>query len=478
MIDSDDGLSSDGTRFVSETIVFAVASGLSFFFALVRTKVQAVSWGPDGVGAVGLMQASMGVATLVVGFGVDGLITKDLAATSHPEARIRSISAAIRGMLVVALCGAGVAWMVFAVFADRLGFSSYADAGIVAIGTSAAVYVANQRAVISGTRLVRALAIAMVLGSLASAVIVGLLSLGTSSPLMWALAVLAVPMAQLVTFVLPVHRASAAPLASWLAATKEAARYMGRARLLAFTGLLPVLAQLLVRTQAHAALLPASFGAFQASMALAATSISVLASSVAPSVLPRLSQTATDQRRFSDTINETIATYLLLYAPVALMIEAMPDIIVRVLYTGEFLQASGQLSWQIVGEVLRLPCWVLATALTARGRFRAFFLAELGSLVASVVLIRITTAAGDLRYVGIGTSAATALQFVLLWIATGMDGVRLKSSLIVRLLILLTATATAAAVGPGHLAARVLVLTVAAFALVNAARRLALFRRR
>lgn len=426
-------------RSIAETLLFAGGAAISFVLGLLRTKAQAIAWGPTGVGGLGLMQASLSTATLVGGVGVDGLVTRDLAAHDSPRRNDEIAAVAVRGSVLLACVACGGATVIFGLLPTSLGFSGWADAFIVGVGVAFAILAANQRALLAGLRRTRDLAVAQVAAAVVGTVLAVSLVVLPAGTMVWAAAVTSIPLTQFVIFATVVRRVTRADALSWVQAAALLPEFALRAGPLAIAGVLPVLTQLLIRTSAHRAMNELAFGSFQATMSLAAISVSVLASSVGPSVLPRLSKAAASHAELRDELNSTIADYLRLYAPVAIILAALPELATRLLFSRDFGGVSEQLPWQLVGEVFRLPCWVMATALTAQARFRTYLLVEASSLVVSVLAVSLSAPSGSPAVVGAALSAATVCQFVILAAALSMTGVVLR-------LAVLRALSTVAAV--------------------------------
>lgn len=447
-----------------ETVLLAGAAAASFLLSLARNKLQALAFGPIGMGAIGLMQSSMSTGTIITGLGVDSVVTRELARTpaSAEEERRHLRDAAVRGMPLVASIGALGTVGVFYLLSARLGFGSTTEIVIVAIGALFGVVGANLRAVLAGLRQVRDLGIGSIVAAAVAAAFVAVLFGAPSTPVVWALAAITVPLAQLLVFAVALGRHPAGGTPKLFGASVGGALALSRkSTVLAVAGVLPVLSQLLVRTVAHDALNDVTFGYFQAALALAAISISVLASSVGPSVLPRLSAASSDPERLSTVVSDQVAVYLLLYAPLVLALEAVPELVIRVVYSEAFLPVADQLRWQLVGEVLRLPCWVMGTALTARGLYRQYLLFEGVSLLVAVAAVAVASSANSLAYLGVGLSVAVLVQFMILVAMLWSGGVRLTSSALIRVIGAAGACALAAELASISATGRVLVLLVA-----------------
>ncbi len=389
---------------------------------------------------MGMMQSSMSTATLIAGLGVDAVGTRELAQAYPADSRraARVLSAVTRGMTIVGTIGAAAGFIAMLLLRDWLGLGAYLPILALAVGVFASICTANLRGALSATGHVNSVAASNIAASLVA--MLGSAALALLAPTRveaWAVAVLLVPLAQFVTVGWSFQKVPKLTLLPWGESLREALSLARQSSFLAVAGVLPMLSQLLIRTFARDSLPPESFGCFQASMAIAAISVSVLASSIGPSLLPRLGAAAHDPSKLASVINEQTAIYLKLFAPVAIGLVALPELAVRLLYSSAFDAVADQLSWQMIGEVLRLPSWVLATALTARGRTRTYLLVEAVSLAALVLGTALASTTGNLAIIGATVSIAAAVQFFLLTLLARADGIEWENSVVIRLTLLI-----------------------------------------
>ena len=470
MNESSVSLAAHRSRALRETVLMAASSAMSFLLSLARTKVLAVAWGPVGMGAMGMMQAAMSTATVLTGGGIDGIVTRELAKThgSDPARAAAVASAASRGVAVLSFFGGVLSFLVLVLLRQELGLGSLPTLALIAVGVAASIISANLRASLAAVGLLRVLASVGVGAALLALVFSLGLSVLPSGDAVLALAVLLVPFSQLAAAAVAYRRMPDFPRLPWLASVRQTGSLARMASFLAIAGVLPPLAQLIMRSLVREKLSPELFGCFQASMVLAATSVSVLASSVGPSVLPRLSAAAGDAVRISEVVNEQSMIYLTLFAPVALGLVALPELVVRLLFSPAFAPVADQLSWQMVGEVLRLPCWVLATTLTAQSRTRAYLLVEAVTLASLVSGTALASTTGSLTALGLAVSGSTLLQFALLLLLLRGDRIVLTRALAIRLGLLICSVAVGACWAREFMAVRILVVGAAGWASWNA----------
>jgi PST family polysaccharide transporter len=98
------------------------------------------------------------------------------------------------------------------------------------------------------------------------------------------------------------------------------------------------------------------------------------------------------------------------------MLAASP-LLIQLLYSSAFEPAVGLLRWQLIGDLLRLPAWVLGFVLLANGRGIRYFTVELVSgatlLIASLIAISVI----GLEGAGVAYAVAQAAHLGVLWFA-------------------------------------------------------------
>lgn len=419
------------------TVMIGMSSGLGFVVSLARTKIVALVFGPVGVGAVGMMQSVLAMAALAGGFGIDTVVTREVAKAWAVADRVRvgeMLAVARRGVVVWGAIAGAVAVGVFWVAGDRLGIYSGVAALLLGVAVQAVIVSSSARGLLSGLGRIEDVAVASVVAAVVGLVASGVLTWLPSTEATWAAIALVVPGAQWLVFWVFGRRLGTALAVSFVRAagvTYQLARQGGQ---LAVAGIVPVAAQLLVRAIGREHLGAQGFGYFQASLAIAGATVSVLAASVGTAVVPRLAVVANNPEELSLEVNEQARTYLVLFAPLAIMVAVVPEWVVLVLYSSEFSAVAEQLKFQIAGEVLRLPVWVLNGMLVARARARLCLVTELGTLVATVGLMSVAVRTGSLAVVGGGLALGMLVQFGLISALAAAEGVRWQGATLVRIL--------------------------------------------
>lgn len=416
------------------TLLLAASSGVSFVLGVARTKLLALAWGPGGVGHIGLMQAAMGTATLATGLGVDGLIPREVAAErARGGDANRAVHTATVGASLLAVASTLISAIGLWIYFSRIGVGGGAAAVVLGAGAGLSVLGANFRALLSGLGAVRELATASIVAAALALVVSGALALVSASGIAIAMAVAAVPLTTLLTlsWFVRSRRTTGAELAVGARGVLAIAR---RAGIFTVAGVLPLLGQTFTRTLAATSMSEDRLGEFQAAAAVAAISTSVLASSIGPVLFPQLSQKLAAGESFSEMLGAHAGFLLSLYAPVAIVAIAVPDVALRLLYSGRFEGAADQLAWQIIGELFRLPVWLMATTLVMKERGRAYLLLELTGVATQVIGLYLVLPEASSAQLGWVFATASAVQFTLACALLGLDGFRWPRRTVLHLL--------------------------------------------
>lgn len=440
-----------------EILVLATTAVLTLGLGIVRTKVLAIAFGRAGLGLLGLLQSAMATGILITGIGIDGVGARELArAQGDKPASIPLIRAGLsKGVFAIAAFGALLAAPILGGVVCHLGYEAEARwAPLLAIGILAGVMTANGRAVLAGHSQVGGLARSAVFGAGLALVFAASTVWLPMAPAL-TLAALSLPLAQWTLVRLASRQLPKVSSFQLRVSVREALSLARMASIFAIAGVLPVLSQFLIRTVAAAGLGVDQLGLFQASLTLSTTAVGVLASSMGPSLLPRLAAQTREPEQFNQTLLTQVKLYLALFAPIALAAEVVPELLLSILYSADFTTASSQLSWQMVGESLRLPCWAMATALTAQSRGRAYLLVESVTLLTTATLIGFASWNGSLQWVGVAFSISLLVQFLLLSWLLASKGFSWPRSLRVEMLVLACICAALAALVPHYWPARV-----------------------
>lgn len=324
------------------------------------------------------------------------------------------LSAATLGAVFLALFSIVASSVLLWVYVVSIGAGGPATGMVLGIGAGVSVLVANFRAVLTGLGASREISLAGVVGAALALVLSSLVALASPSPVVLALAVACVPVGALAAmgrYVVPkVPRAWQGAVPRAVSDVLGVAR---RATVFTLAGVVPLLSQSITRTMVAVSMNEAELGHMQAAAAISAISTSLLATSIGPVLIPRLTVAVRGGEALGPILSQHVTFLVGLYAPVAVVIAGLPELILEVLYTGRFAGAARQLAWQVVGEVFRLPVWLLATTLVVRGRGRAYLMMELAGLLTQSLGLWVVLPMKSGCLIGVVFLAASFVQFLL-----------------------------------------------------------------
>lgn len=165
-------------------------------------------------------------------------------------------------------------------------------------------------------------------------------------------------------------------------------------------------------------------GFFDAAWSITAMYLALFLGSLQSWLLPELSQknAGVDIQK---VIIKALHFSLLISLPIVTCLIVMKPLVIRLLFSGEFLESLKVLRWMQLGDYVRVLGWVISTALVARADMRAFFAGEALWSIAFLILAIAFLGAG-LEWVGLAYLLAYLIYvFFLLWRLFATHAVRI-----------------------------------------------------
>lgn len=400
------------------TAILASGWAVTLAVGVANAKVMALVLGPAGVGVFAILLSLSRFAATMGGVGASvGVVrigTAELArGDPHGFEATRRAAWVVSGIAAAVVCVAGL------LFASDIARIVLGDArqsravAIVALAVPIMIASALQIALINAhqrvAQLARATSFGSIVGGLSGMAVV--LLLGTEGipwvVLSWA-------------------------IGSWAAsrwflirgAHSPGVRHRvvaGRARTLLFFGLpwsfstvAGEAVQLAIPVLVLHQLGVSGAGLYRAASSIAIAYLGFLTVALVQEYYPRLAATdngealarlAAQQQRFLLLVASPIIFLTLAFAPLAL----------RILYSAPFEAATGMLSWQVIGDLVRLPGLAIALTLLATGRSRTYFFAEGGAALVLLATTWIALARLGLDGVGVAYLATYSLYYPVVW---------------------------------------------------------------
>jgi len=401
--------------------------------AAISVKILAVTIGPAGVGLYSLLRQIQQTLCALASMGGQNAVVQGVASRDD-EAR----AVFVRSVLVTVAVCAGVVCLVTALFADPLADLLMGDdtqgSGVIrwiALPVAAGTLLIFFRGLLNAHMEIGAVAwvnIAAAVGAVlfaypaarlyAAGNEIGLIAILTGSlgiGLIFALYQAKI-CGCLAAFASPTRWFDATAVRQFLkvALPSLAALFMGMG------GLLAVRAAI---TRWHG--LPAA-GQFDAAWSISLTFVIVFLTSLQTYLLPALSAIRSDEQ-WREVLLRALRLSMMIAVPLLTTLIVLKPIIVRLLYSGEFLVALDLLRWTLIGDYLRVAAWVLATTLVARSDMRAYLGTE---ILWNLIFVALALWLVPTGIAGAGPAYVTAYGLylgVLVWRIVRTHGLALRA---------------------------------------------------
>ncbi len=146
----------------------------------------------------------------------------------------------------------------------------------------------------------------------------------------------------------------------------------------------PIAASFLVRQfiTIHGGL--SDVGLFAAGFAILNSYVGMVFTAISSDYFPRLSGIADDDKKCEEVINQQIQMTCLLIAPLVSVLIVFVSLVIRLLYTEEFLPMAGMISWGCIGMIIKVATYCLGGVLIPKRANKAYFGLAILSAVAYV----------------------------------------------------------------------------------------------
>ena len=370
---------------VAGTIKAASGSIANLGFYAVSIKVLASFLGPQGVGLFSLLRQIQATAVTLATFNGTTALVRSLA-SKRGRVRQRFLASAL--LLCLAGACAVVVTLSLAPSAWAGWLLAHSDGEAtrqimwVACATVCGVAWVVVAGVLNGTRNLGGLAWAQGLGAACLAFVVYPVVVGVhagATYLLPALLCVAPAASASIGAWLVVHREEELPLrrAFWQDWDHSAAKeFLVVSLAMLVAGFLLSLVQLVVKRLVLGRLGLAAVGIYDAAWNLSNTYVLIVLSSLVTYYLPALAGTPDSQDR-QKLLSQTLRLSVAMMVPLLVAIVALAPLIVRLLYSREFLASVDIVRWNLIGDYFKTISFVLGYSVLARADMRLFLFVEI-----------------------------------------------------------------------------------------------------
>ena len=365
-------------RSVRINAALAATAAAVALLTLVRTKIVAIELGPEGVGALTLVLSLLALVTMLAQAGLQGAGIREIGAARLDGRAVGEIRWGLRVGLSMLAVVSGAAVALSAEFAAEELLGDGDLEGPLRVGAlSTAVTVAGAAifADLYGLRRSRLLAAVQITGALMGTVVVASVAV-LDGPLLEAV-VVGPPCAVGLALVMANRRLPAVariPLRRWLPRFRATAT-LGVVFMI--NGVVAALGGLVLRLLVDADLGAGATGEFQAAFIIATTLTGFFLVGLDADYMPRLAAVADRLEDVRSAVDRQLTVTALLALPAVTVVAAGAEVLVPILYSGEFSEASDLLRLMLVGDIARVLAWTIGYVLVARRARLAYLATEL-----------------------------------------------------------------------------------------------------
>ena len=404
---------------VRTSLLNGIAVAIKMLTLLGINKILAIYVGPAGYAALGQFQNAVQMITTFASGAINTGVTKYTAEYHGDEAKQRKVW---RTAGTIALLGSLFTGAVIAVFNQQLAtwFLKDAHYGGVFLWFAATLVLftfnALLLAILNGKKEITRYVIANIAGSIFALLVTTLMAIKLG--LYGALVALAVH--QSITFFITLLLCYKAP---WFKVghlfggiDKQTAFNLGKYTAMALTSAICVpVSHILVRNHLGETLGWEAAGYWEAMWRLSAAYLMFITTTLSVYYLPKLSEL----KSAIDIKKEVIQGYKIILPAAAasgLVIYLLRDIIIRLLFTTDFLAMRDLFAWQMLGDTLKIGSWILAYIMLGKAMFKLFMVLEIVFAAGFVALTWGFTSLFGLT----GVVVAHAVNYAVYWVVVAI----------------------------------------------------------
>lgn len=365
------------------TALFGGVQVVTILISILKSKVVAVWLGTTGFGILSLFSAATNLIFSVSNLGLQSSAVRDIANAQGAKDELlvsRIVTAINRWVLATGLGGAIITlaispWLSEWLFESNKYISSFIilSAFILLTGIYNGHY-----AVLQGLRKMSLMAKANIFGAIAGFLCsVPMFYFFREDGIVWALLLTALSTTGVSYFyvrkikLLPVHQTYRESYILGLNTVKLGI-------MMAISSIAVLLVQFATKTFIVRLGGLSDVGLYQAGWALNATYLGMIFTAMGKDYFPRLSQTVDDWKITKSKINEQAEIAILILAPLIIVMIVFMPLLIKLLYSGEFLDIIPMTKWLLIGSLVKAGSWGISFIFLAKGDGKVFLFNELG----------------------------------------------------------------------------------------------------
>ena len=367
------------------------ANVIEYIVGLVRVKIVALLLGPEGVGLTSIFTSAMAFLSTATSFGISRSGVRDIASLNANEqslALAKTVKIIRYGCWLTGFLGAVITVYIVHNFSQQLFETdiSFFLGIIFGVGVLITTVVAAEKCILQGVRRIGDIAkiniICAILNSTIAIIAYKFWGLNGIIPVLTACAVTSLLVAYYFSNKVEL-KATTLTINETVNGIKKLSS-LGMVLVigsLLSTGLDIAIRIIIVKTHGLD-----SAGIYHAAWALSGLFASFIFTAMGADFYPRLTAIIDDKTQAIRLVNEQTEIGILLVMPCIIGVMAFSEIIVKILYSELFIEASGLLVWFLIGVFGRVISWPMGVIQLAKGEKKWLLFSETFTVVIQLLL--------------------------------------------------------------------------------------------
>ena len=373
------------------TSIFGGVQVFSVLISLIRNKIFTAFWGREGMGMLFMIQLPLGIISLITEMGLGASCVRDItkAKTTGDEIKIsRTITTVKRWVLATGIFG----MLVVIALSPLLSYLTDKESNytwtflLLSVTLFFSAVSGGQIAVLRGLRRIKDTAKAGLIGSCISLIFI--------LPFCYFYGVKGIVPTLIISSFMVL-------LTSWYYSRKvklptvtisyKESFFQGKEMIklgiiFTMTNLTSQLVSYLFNKYLENQAGMEVVGLYNTGWAITNQYIALVFTAMAVDYFPRLISLQSNREKMSEAVNQQAEIAILIVAPLMLLFTSFLPIIIRIIYTEEFLPIIAFVQWMILGMLLKSASWALSHIIVAKGDNRLFFISEFTSSIVFLLL--------------------------------------------------------------------------------------------
>ena len=387
------------------TSLFGGVQVINIIISIVKSKVIAILIGATGMGIASLINSSLSLIYGLTSFGLEKSAVKEISIANNKleNERISKTISVLKRLVWFTIVLGVVVILCFAPWLSEFSFGNreYTVSFLwISLALLFRCLTSSQLAILQGLRKLKSLAKANLYGNI--------ISLSLTLPLYYVYKLDAIVpviiLSTFISFIVTFYYTNNIGLNSNKISNKETL-IKGRGMIelgftLSVSSMLSLLGAYILQIFISNNGGVDQVGLYQAGFLILNTYVGIIFNAMGTDYFPRLSAISDDILKIRKSVYEQAIIGVLLITPIIVVFLALAPIIIKILYSKDFLPILAMISWGILGMLFRLVSWSMGYIIIAKGDSKVFIKTAIGFNALQLLLCVLGYTYGGLEGLG------------------------------------------------------------------------------